>query len=554
MLAREEYPVLSFFFRQIVDANHKPVHMLRDLLDQILDYSPPLQRDLNVYIDQERRDLNRELESLSADDLWKHLEIALAHMPRAYLVADALDEMGAGNDQCLKALGRLGMWKPGQVKVVITSRPVPTVETPLREFPALRIRLEEQLVDTDIATFVAHKLSKLNVAVEDCTRIKDAVPGRAKGLFLFAKLAMDALQNPNVDLKQTLERLPTNLNSMYANLLEEHARTSGVPNNIQRLILSWATHAIRPLRLIEMAEMLRVTYNSSESRDLQGAKALIRVACGPFLEIHPDETVSVVHHSLTEFLNGSTRSTSDASSIPMLLPGPTHQELSLSLIRYLESSGCLDNNRDTERTEDDTLFVFRNPRVHNWLRLRFPFAEYACKNWIIHAAKSRGDGLPSTLLLLAVDGFLVPGQRVESWLGIAWWPRATMGVTTSHIAARYGLTWYLELRLRREGPAAVAAVDSKGQTPPFHAAEAGHADTVKLLLTAGARRNRSDKCGLTPLHRTASNNHPAVVTVLLDAGVDPLTPKTCENPGAMRRRDKDHRPHTPHLCLSSGPR
>ncbi|KAH6853304.1 hypothetical protein B0I37DRAFT_358941 [Chaetomium sp. MPI-CAGE-AT-0009] len=191
MLAREECPVLFFFFRQIVDANHEPVHMLRDWLDQILEYSPPLQKDLKVYTDAERRDLNRELESLSADDLWKHLKTALAHMPRVYLVADALDEMGVGNDQCLKALGRLGMWRPGEVKVVITSRPVPSVETPLREFPALRIRLEEQLVDTDIATFVAHKLSKLDMAAEDCTRIKEAVPGRAKGLFLFAKLAMD---------------------------------------------------------------------------------------------------------------------------------------------------------------------------------------------------------------------------------------------------------------------------------------------------------------------------------------------------------------------------
>jgi ankyrin repeat protein len=439
------------------------------------------------------------------------------------------------------------MWRPGEVKVVITSRPVPTVETPLREFPALRIRLEEQLVDSDIATFVTHKLSKLGMAVEDCTRIKDAVSGRAKGLFLFAKLAMDAFQNPNVDVGQTLERLPTNLNSMYANLLEEHARTSGVPKNIQRLLLCWATHATRPLRLIEMAEMLRVTYDSNESRDLQSAKALIRIACGPLLEIHPDETVSVVHHSLTEFLNGSTRSTADTSSIPVLLPGPTHQELSLSCIRYLESSGCLDSGIENERTKDDTVFMYRDPLAHIGLRLRFPFAEYACKNWIVHAARSPGDGLPSASLLSAVDRFLAPGNRLESWLSISWWPRATMGVTAGHIAARYGLNWYLEFLLRREGPTVVSTVDSKGQTPLFHAAETGHASTVKLLISAGTDRNPSDKCGLKPLHLAASNNHPAAVTALLDAGVDPLTEKTCENPGMRCGRAPITTGHTPLL-------
>ncbi|KAJ4172569.1 hypothetical protein NW754_002770 [Fusarium falciforme] len=37
-------PVLFFFFRQIIDANHEPKALLRDWLDQVLDYSPPFRR------------------------------------------------------------------------------------------------------------------------------------------------------------------------------------------------------------------------------------------------------------------------------------------------------------------------------------------------------------------------------------------------------------------------------------------------------------------------------------------------------------------------------
>ncbi|KAK4031963.1 ankyrin-2 [Parachaetomium inaequale] len=555
-LAREGHPVLFFFFRQIIDANHEPVHLLRDWLDQILEYSPPLQRDLKVYIDDERSDLNRKLESLGIDDLWKHLKTALAHMPRVYLVADALDEMDKGNDEFLKALARLGLWKPREVKVLITSRPVNTVEAPLREFPVLRIRLEERLVDVDIATYVQHSLESSTISPEDRTLIKVAVPGRANGLFLYAKLAMDAFLEPNSDVRQVLKTLPTDLNAMYTDLLREHAQRSGVPSDIQRLLLCWVTHATRPLRLIEIAEMLSVTYNTAgRQHDLKSAKGLVRVACGPLLEIHLDETVSVVHHSLTEFLLGSTRSVADVTdessqSFPILMPGPTHEQLALSCIRYLQSSRCLDRFSNVEKTEQDDSPYWRDsasPRKrHNALRLKFPFAEYACKNWPVHTAKSASAGLAaSTALLSALDGFLAQGQRLDAWLDIEWRPSGTKDVTPCHIAARYGLTQYLQHLLSRGGAAVVNCVDSWGQTPLFSAAEKGHGAAVNVLIDAGAHPDPDNAVGLKPLHEAAANNHASVVTVLLAAGVDPLTPKTRENPGRRCGNAPITRGHTP---------
>ena len=542
VLAREGHPVLFFFFRQIIDANHEPVNMLRDWLDQVLEYSPPLQRDLKVYIDEKRRDLNRQLESVGTDQLWEHLKTALAHLPRVYLVADALDEMGRGNDECLKALARLGLWRPGQVKVLLTSRPVNTVEAPLREFPMLRIRLEERLVDTDIATYVQHSLASSAIPAEDRALIEAAVPGRANGLFLYAKLAMDAFLEPDAEIRRVLGKLPADLNAMYSNLLAEHARTSGVSEDTQRLLLCWVTHATRPLRLLEMAEMLKITHygrtSSADTEVLKKAKALVRAACGPLLEIHPDETVSVVHHSLTEFLLGSTRSAADetdvgSSSFPILMPGPANEQLALSCLHYLQSSGCLDMSglAEVSRTKVEgptrfpSLLPSITPQRRRAFRLEFPFADYASNNWAIHAAKSLCDdsGPPSTTLISALDGFLVPGHRLEAWLGVAWRPFAEEDVTASHIAARYGLTRYLEHLLRRDGATTATCVTSKLQTPLFYAAESGHAATVQLLIANGADLNPEDHVGHKPLHLAAQNNHAGVVEVLLAAGVDPLT-------------------------------
>ncbi|KAK4244840.1 hypothetical protein C7999DRAFT_43570 [Corynascus novoguineensis] len=523
-LVKEGHPVLFFFFRQIIKANHEPVQMLRDWLDQILEYSPPLQRELKVYIDKTQTHLNRELSSLSIDDLWKHLKSALAHLRRVYLVADALDEMSKGNEEFLKALAKLGSWKPSQVKVLITSRPVNTVEAPLCQLPALRIRLEESLVDSDIAKFVDHSLGQSTIPPEERALIKYAVPGRANGLFLYAKLAMDAFLEPNADVGQILTKLPTDLNAMYDDLLKEHAKTSGVSNDIQHLLLCWATHAIRPLRLLEMAEMLSATYDMPGDRhDLKSAKALVRVACGPLLEIHPDETVSIVHHSLTEFLVGTTRSRSAGEeqrvfSFPVLLPGPTHEQLALSCIRYLELSGCLDSVLDAERTEEDAPAAVTSR--YSAIRLQFPFADYACKNWAVHAAKSMSDAVPSGALLAAIDGFLAPGRRLDAWLSIEWLPRATKGVTSSHVAARFGLTHYLETLVQCARLPDVNSRDS----------EEGHAGVVKLLIDIGADPDAENYVGLKPLHRAATNGHAAVVAVLLHAGVDPLTKKTRDGP------------------------
>lgn len=67
-----------------------------------------------------------------------------------------------------------------------------------------------------------------------------------------------------------------------------------------------------------------------------------------------------------------------------------------------------------------------------------------------------------------------------------------------------------------------------------------------MLVAAGAKPNEDafDR-GLTPLHEAADRNHDGVVKVLLEAGVDPLTPKTQENPGRRCGNSAVTMGHTP---------
>ncbi|RFU78472.1 hypothetical protein TARUN_3719 [Trichoderma arundinaceum] len=528
-------PVLFFFFRQIIDANHEPHALLRDWMDQILSYSPPLQKQLKTHVEA-----GRSLESISMEEMWRHLRLAFAGLPKkVFCVADALDEMDQGNEEFLSALGELGQWRPETVKVLITSRPVSKVEVPMRKIPCLHLRLQENLVDTDISTYVNFALSKSDIPMSYWQIIANAVPGRANGLFLYAKLAMDAFLEPGVDINTVLSQLPQDLNALYTDLLNEHAKRSGVPESIQRLILLSVTHATRPLRLIELAEMIRVSRPDGCTRDIRATKDLIRAACGPLLEVLPDETVSVIHHSFTEYLKGTTRSEENLDTgYPILQMGPTHTQLALQCLIYLQA-GCLSSVKigssdDAENTywKEWGLVNTHEPSSGKvledevQLRLKYPFFEYAVSNWHQHIVKSETAGQDQTEINEKLHQLFGDSKNMAAWLQMRW-PGRSVGaklVTQLHIAAKTGLVSYTK-ELLKTFDANVR--DYYDRTPVWWAAVEGHAKVICALVEAGANPDHPDNItGVKPLHRAAASNHYAAVTQLLKAGVDPLTPKT----------------------------
>ena len=528
--AYPECPVLFFFFRQIIAANHNPQALLRDWMDQVLKYSPPLQQQLWTYIED-----GVVLDSLSHGDLLKDLQLAFRGLPdKVFCISDALDEMDTGNHAFLQSLGALGQWRPDKVKVLITSRPVPKVEEPLRETPALHIRLEERLVDADISIYVQSALSGSQIPQNEWNTIQQAVPGRANGLFLYAKLAMEAFLQPGADIEAVLAQLPMDLNELYTGLLEEHASRAKIPPDVQHLILQSVTHANRPLRLLELAEMCRVVAFDS-SRDLKEMKNLVRTACGPLLEILPDETVSVVHHSFTEYLKGSTRMNQD-TGYPVLLPGPSHSQLALACIQYVARTGCLDkvevtidDEDETEAFEDETWYRPKQiPFSIRDLRMAYPFFAYAIDNWHVHIRNTETASFIHEELNETLYKFLSVQKNFKAWLEISWpgYSGNARKFSTLHLAARYGLLDYTKrviADLIAKGEK-VDILDITTKTPLLWAAANGHAPVVSELIAVGADLNfRDGLTGRRALHEAASKNHHAVVKVLLEAGVDPFT-------------------------------
>jgi hypothetical protein len=285
------------------------------------------------------------------------------------------------------------------------------------------------------------------------------------------------------------------------------------------------THSTRPLRLLELAELIHMHRPElGSSTHLKAGKALVRAACGPLMEILPDETISVVHHSFTEYLKGSTRfgSAAESEEYPVLQLGTTHAQLALSCLAYLQSD-CLDLWEIKKWPKKDKYDPTprTNPQMSD-LRLKYPFIDYATTNWHIHAHRADLAGFGSTEVYKALDKFLKHRNCVKAWLDITSPDDAIDGITPLHVAARTGLTQYGQLLIDR-GDVEVNARDSHGNTALFWATANGHAEIVKLLLLAGSTPDQENNQGLKPLHQAARNNHGKIVSLLLAAGVHPFS-------------------------------
>ncbi|CAJ2513648.1 Uu.00g017670.m01.CDS01 [Anthostomella pinea] len=221
-LTLEDCPVLYFFFRHTLDTNHSPEAAFLDWVAQILINSSPLQLELTNSM-QVQHSATVPVQGLTLDELCRLLRLALTHIPKAYGVVDALDEMDQNRlEPFLRCLDELGQ---GHLKLIITSRPIAMVERVMRGIKVLDVRLRKNLIEPDMTAYMCYRLNLTQTPKAAFSSIIQGISSKADGLFLYAKLAMDAIADlPRAaDMQQALQLMPASLTQMYTDLLEEHA-------------------------------------------------------------------------------------------------------------------------------------------------------------------------------------------------------------------------------------------------------------------------------------------------------------------------------------------
>lgn len=223
-------------------------------------------------------------------------------------------------------------------------------------------------------------------------------------------------------LPDSLDRLPRALNEVYEEGLAEHARRSGIKAEQQAKILMCIRYTSRPLRLIELGAMLSCLLQI----DLRQGKNLVRAGCGRLLEVLEDESVTVIHHSFTEFLRDTVRR-DHASAFPVLDDRTCHGLLAALLLEYLDSCPPFDIGHDYRTSPDRDHQPYhenegeeeeqRDNRTRHYLEVRasHPLAEYAAENLSVQLDKAAAAG-PIENVLAALDRFLISRKpALQNW-------------------------------------------------------------------------------------------------------------------------------------------
>ncbi|KAM0478919.1 hypothetical protein ACHAPX_004897 [Trichoderma viride] len=524
--------VLFFFFRQIVDKNHSANYLIRDFAAQLLPHCPALVTTLTS-ISQDHA-----ISGSESSLIWPALVEALTTgiTQDAYCVVDALDEMDDGDFEGMThRLVELGTAAPGKVRVMMTSRPLPKIEQALSNSKIVKLKLDPVLLYSDVARYVDARMATLDppLSNEKNELVTKTICERAKGLFLHARLIADNLAEGLRDkhiteetLPDSLDRLPRTLQEVYEGMLKEHAHRSGVTAEQQAKVLMCVTHASRPLRLIELGSLLSNMLHIS----LGQGKDLVRQSCGRLLELLEDESVSVIHHSFTEFLHDATRK-ANADAFPVLDDTTSHEMLSVLLLEFLDGCPHVDVTLDDHREA--------NYGNHTWgekerkrredlvtdLRVTYPLVSYAAENLTFHLNKASAQ--PLAAVKEALTRYLCPGKPAfETMILMNWRGRLSASFSVFHLAtaAQPPLAMPLEVVeiFAATEPTLLDARDSDGRTPLSYAAENGHDQIAQFLLAKGVDAQSGGSKGRTPLHWAALKGHPRIVQLLLAAAVDPL--------------------------------
>ncbi|KAK1142054.1 hypothetical protein N8T08_008260 [Aspergillus melleus] len=493
---RGDAPVLFFFFREIIEANRTPQSLARDFCHGLLDHSPILQSML-----EKLKSKNRGVQEVPFGGIWKCLSSALAAMPKVYCVVDALDEMESGHDHFLQDLLNLGRNSPKSIKLILTSRQVPHLEKHLGGSCLLDLRLDRRNVDRDIAIYITQRLeSEVTLAEEEAGEIKKAICDRGKGLFLYARLVTDQLLLHPTTIVSQLNQLPDGLGSMYTNILRDHAARSQTTAEFQRLVLEYIVYSARPLRLLELSTIIDSLPDRGGLSADQPAKIAIRSTCGPLLEVCEDGVIQIIHHSLTEFLLNRDVSHIQQAAVDrefaVLDPEIAHENIARGCVKYVTVCCLRELNQFTAKTFPDSRALWQ----------RYPFLQYAAKNWLYHAYMFK----PTEDFLSFLDAFFNEPATFASWQRLCLYIRLTdlTDSTPLHVAAHSGLQDYVE-HLLANG-ADTEALDDYNRTPLTHAAMEGYSEVAQTLLNHNARHDLVDDDMMTPIHYAAKLNHAEV--------------------------------------------
>ena len=339
------------------------------------------------------------------------------------------------------------------------------------------------------------------------SRIIDAVVPRADGLFMLARLYMDALKTKRSveEVDDALQTLPVGYTETYERTMERISSTNEANPEDDRLsiakkILCLVVRSYRSLSLQELQEALSVNLRNPDYR----AKAryerrtLYEITAGLVTVDADEKAVRLAHLTVQEYFSGT-----DGAK---WFEGAAAYMAQITL-QYLSREELAE---PCQGIREDLEFEARR-RSH-------PFSAYAYQHWGDHAR----DAIQDNDIQDITRNFVSDPLKISACTQAAWYLDSDgttdwdvrKGANNLHVCAWFGLNPIVTYLLDR-------GVDINSQDPTLeqtalmYACRQGHVETVAVLLDHGASMDLRSARGSTALFEAVIENREEVVQHIL---------------------------------------
>ena len=302
-------------------------------------------------------------------------------------------------------------------------------------------------------------------------------------------------------IKLAIQNLPKGLDTAYSDAIERIE--AQVPDHLElaKQILSWITHAPRPLSVMELQHALAVEVGETELHEdnIPEMEDMAAVCAGLVVIDEESNIIRLVHYTTQEYFERIS---------PSWIPDP-QTDITVTCLTYLSFDSFSVGFCSSDEQLDELL---RNN----------VFVDYASRLWGFHARKASIDRIEPSLRVFfsrelnmrcSSQILMSPIHTKMDWQ-TDYSQFVPKHLSATHLAAYHGLDQILRVLFNNSHP--TDPRDSHGRTPLSYAAERGHEAVVMLLLA----RNDVDAYawdiyGWTPLFWAAYWGHKAVVELLV---------------------------------------
>ena len=331
--------VASFFFWYAGTSLQKSqAGLLRSLILQVLTRRPDLVGVLFPNIC--RAILSKELTGnidFSFDELKHAFKTLLYSTPQNMKICfliDGIDEYEGDHYEIAELFSQAA--NSDTVKLLLSSRPIPTCVHAFSDFPKLHL---EDLTHGDVVTYIEDKLGrdilmqKLEIAQHGATRdLRNSITSKASGVFIWVVLAVKSLlsglrdYDTISDLRRKLDELPPDLETLYEHMLGNmsHLNRRQGSKLLQLVIRNLEIHDEYPITALQLSfaededyakaflsplsklsdQQLAWRYEASEGRLRSRCCGLVEVQNSPnYLGMDTRKKIIVpFHRTVIEFL------------------------------------------------------------------------------------------------------------------------------------------------------------------------------------------------------------------------------------------------------------